>query len=60
MPTILPGQLEGFGLDKSIEEPVAVLSVLTPYPNDTLEAYDVPTLVNSVANGDPDLIALVA
>ena len=50
MPVILPRNMEGFWLDRSIQDPGALRSVLTPYPDDAMEAYEVSTLVNSVAN----------
>ena len=57
MPVILPREMEGFWLDRSIQDPGALRSVLTPYPDDAMEAYEVSTLVNSVANDGPELIA---
>ena len=60
MPVILPREMEGFWLDRSIQDPGALRSVLTPYPDDPMEAYEVSTLVNSVANDGPELIARVA
>ena len=60
MPVILPRQMEGFWLDRSIQGTSALSSVLTPYSDDAMEAYEVSTLVNSVANDGPDLIARVA
>ena len=60
MPAILPRNMEGFWLDRSIEEPSRLRSVLTPYPDAAMEAYEVSTLVNSVANDGPELIARVA
>ena len=60
MPVILPREMEGFWLDRSIQDPGALRSVLTPYPDDAMEAYEVSTLVNSVANDAPELITHVA
>ena len=60
MPVILPREMEGLWLDRSIEDPSALSSVLTPYPDDAMEAYEVSTVVNSVANDGPELIARVA
>ena len=61
MPVILPRDMEGFWLDdRSIEDPNRLRSVLTPDPDDAMEAYEVSTLVNSVANDGPELIARVA
>ena len=60
MPVILPKDMEGFWLDRSIEDPSRLRSVLTPYPDHAMEAYEVSTLVNSVANDGPEVIARVA
>ena len=60
MPVILPREMEGFWLDRSIQDTRALRSVLTPYPDDAMEAYEVSTLVNSVANDGPELITHVA
>ena len=60
MPVILPRDMEGLWLDRSIEDPNRLQSVLTPYPDDAMEAYEVSTLVNSVANDGPELVARVA
>ena len=60
MPVILPRNMEGFWLDRSNQDTTEFRSVLTPYPDDAMEAYEVSTLVNSVANDGPDLIARVA
>ncbi len=47
MPVVLPSEIEGLWLDAG---------VLTPYPADAMEAYEVSTLVNSVANDGPEVI----
>ncbi len=60
MPVILPREMESFWLDRSIEDTTELRSVLTPYPDAAMEAYEVSTLVNSVANDGPELIARVA
>ncbi len=60
MPVILPREMEGFWLDRSIQDTTELRSVLTPYPDDAMEAYEVSTLVNSVANDGPELITHVA
>ncbi len=52
--------MEGFWLDRSVEDPSELGTLLTPYPDDVMEAYEVSTLVNSVANDGPELIARVA
>ena len=59
MPVILPREMEGLWLDKSLEDPGALGSVLTPYPSCETEVYEVSTLVNSAANDGPEVIAAV-
>ena len=56
MPVILPRDIEDFWLDESVDDPAALTSVLTPYPDDAMEAYEVSSLVNSVANKGPEVI----
>ena len=56
MPVILPKDIEDFWLDESVDDPIALGSVLTPYPDDAMEAYEVSPLVNSVANKGPEVI----
>ena len=60
MPVILPRELEGLWLDRSIDDPGALCSVLTPYVGVRMEAYEVSTLVNSAANDGPEVIARIA
>ena len=60
MPVILPRELEAFWLDGGIDDPGALSAALTPYPSVAMEAYEVSTLVNSVANDGPEVIAQVA
>ena len=60
MPVILPRNKEEFWLDRSVEDPSELRSLLTPYPDAAMEAYEVSTLVNSVANDGPELTARVA
>ena len=56
MPVVLPREMEAFWLDRSVDDPDALRSVLSPYPNDAMEAYEVSTLVNSAANDGPEVI----
>ncbi len=56
MPVILPRDIEDFWLDESVDDPAALTSVLTPYPDDEMEVYEVSSLVNSVANKGPEVI----
>ena len=60
MPVILCRDLEDFWLDESVDDPAALTSVLTPYPDDAMEAYEVSSLVNSVANRGPEVLTPVA
>ena len=60
MPVVLPRHLEDFWLDRTIDDPATLVSVLTPYPNDAMEAYEVSILVNSAANDGPEVIEAVA
>ena len=57
MPVILPRELEELWLDRSIDDPGALSSVLNPYPDEEMEAFEVSTLVNSAANDGPEVIA---
>ena len=53
MPVVLSRDMEDFWLDRSIDGIEALGSVLTSYTDDAMEAYEVSTLVNSVANDGP-------
>ena len=57
MPVILPKDIEEFWLDESVDDPIALGSVLTPYPDDVMEAYEVSPLVNSAANDGLEVVA---
>ena len=57
---ILPQDRAAFWLDRSVEDPAALASILIPYPADKLAVYEVAPLVNSVANDTPAVIAPVA
>ena len=59
MPVVLPRELEELWLDRSIDDPGALGSVLTPYLDDAMEAYEVSTLVNSAVNDGPEVIEAV-
>ena len=59
MPVVLPRELEELWLDRSIDGPGALGSVLTPYLDGAMEAYEVSTLVNSAANDGPEVIEAV-
>ena len=60
MPVILPRDMEEFWLDVSVDDPIALGSVLRPYADEAMEAYEVSTLVNSAANNRPELTARIS
>lgn len=60
MPVILPRDMEEFWLDGSVDDSGTLASVLSPYADDAMEAYEVPILVNSAANDGPEVIARIA
>ncbi|MCH8184865.1 MAG: SOS response-associated peptidase [Chloroflexi bacterium] len=57
MPVILPRSAEAMWLDRDIEDPALLTELLQPISADEVEAYEVSTLVNSVANNVPECIA---
>ena len=59
MPVILPRELEEFWLDGDVSDSAALSDVLAPYPDDSMEVYEVSTLVNKATNSSPDLIVPV-
>ena len=42
-----------------MQDAAALASLLTPYPSEGMEAYEVSTLVNSALNDGPELIERV-
>ena len=59
MPVILRRELESLWLDHDMQEPDSLTGVLTPYPFELMEAYEVSSLVNSPSNDGPEVIAPV-
>ncbi|MCY4528644.1 MAG: SOS response-associated peptidase [Chloroflexi bacterium] len=59
MPVILPHDLEAFWLDDSVTDPEVLTSVLTPYDDGAMEAYEVSTLVNSARNDGSEVMERV-
>ena len=59
MPAMLSREHEALWLDKGFRRPEALLSLLSPYPDDLLESYDVSRSVNHVENDSPELIVPV-
>ena len=47
-------------LDAAVDDPSALSGVLVPLTADTMEAYEVSSLVNSAANSYPEVIARIA
>ena len=56
---LLHRELESFWLDAAVQDPAALTEALAPYPAEAMEAYQVSTLVNRVANDGPELAAPV-
>ena len=56
MPVILPRELEEFWLDGDVTDPAALTDVLSPYPDDPMDVYEVSPLVNKATNNGADLI----
>ena len=46
MPVILPKELESFWLDDEVQDPFALSDILSPYPAEAMQAYEVSSLVN--------------
>lgn len=57
MPVILPRDHEDLWLDHGVEDPGLLSDILAPYAGGGLEAYRVPSLVNSVRNNSPELVS---
>ncbi len=60
MPVILPQEQESFWLDKEVEDPVALSSVIASYPDDGMDAFEVSALVNNTRNTGPEVMAPVS
>ncbi len=60
MPVILARDDEETWLDGSVDDPGALIGVLAPFTAEAMEAYEVSTLVNSVANNHPEVIVRIA
>ena len=56
MPVILLREREHFWLDANVNDPAAITDVLTPYPADAMEVYEVSSLVNSYVNDGPEIL----
>ena len=59
MPVILTRESERLWLDAGVEDMNCLSGILTPYPDDNIDAYEVSTMVNSTRNDGPEVIARV-
>jgi putative SOS response-associated peptidase YedK len=59
MPAIIRKDKEDLWLEP-VADPDILVSLLTPYPSDKMEAYRVSRIVNSAANDSPDCLTPVA
>jgi putative SOS response-associated peptidase YedK len=60
MPVILAPEDHGLWLDPDVREADPLLPLLTPYPDDVMEAYPVSRFVNRPANDDPRCVEPLA
>ncbi len=56
MPVILREKDEDIWLDPDLKDVKKLIPLLTPYPSDMMEGYEVSTLVNSPKNDSPECI----
>jgi len=56
IPVILRREPESVGLDPTIQDPARLLPLLTPYPDEELEAYPVNKRVNNPAHDGPECV----
>ena len=59
MPVILPRDAEGVWLDPDVKDSASLTSILAPYSDGALDAYEISTLVNYARNNGPEVIARV-
>ena len=60
MPVILPREMEEFWLDRDVQDVAVLENVLTAYPSELMQTYQVSTLVNSPRNNGPQLLEPIA
>ena len=48
-------ELESFWLDHDVEDPFALADILSPYPAEAMQAYEVSSLVNRPSNEGPEV-----
>ena len=56
MPVILPYEAEEMWLDSRVQNTETLMSLLRPFPANSMEAYEVSTLVNSVKNQGSEIV----
>ena len=56
MPVILPRESDKLWLDPDTDDAAVLTGILTPYPDDGMDAYEVSTLVNYAWNNGPEVI----
>ena len=57
MPVILPREKEELWLEPDVEDLDALTGILTPCPDEALDAYEISTFVNNARNDGPEVIA---
>ena len=57
MPVILPRESEEMWLEPGVEDPATLTGILTPYPDEGMDAYEVSTMVNYAHNNGPEVLA---
>ena len=55
MPVILPKELESFWLDDKVQDSLTLADILSPYPAEAMQAYEVSSLVNRPSNEGPEV-----
>ncbi len=60
MPVILPFEAEGMWLDSRVQNVKTLMSLLKPFPADSMDTYQVSSLVSSVKNDVPECILPIA
>ncbi|ALC91926.1 hypothetical protein AM500_20630 [Bacillus sp. FJAT-18017] len=56
MPAILEPEQQKIWLDPAVDNPLELTSLLTPFPSNKIDFYEVSTLVNSARNEDKEII----
>ena len=56
MPVILPHEAEEMWLDPRVQSPDTLVSLLNPFPSDSMTAYQVSSMVNKAGVESPEII----